>query len=128
MAAATKGPRACGWTAGAGVGVVHDFALPAAPELVRVIPDQLSLTRSFWLIRHADDGRVERLNRFADLLEDALGYDIPSPVPLRATLPGNARAEPVGDDEGGAALRQLLECRLDFPLGGAVERHHFAVL
>lgn len=53
---------------GAGVGVVHDFALPAAPELQRVIPDQISLTRAFWLMRHADDGRVERLNRFAALL------------------------------------------------------------
>lgn len=53
---------------GAGVGVVHDFALPAAPELCRVIPDQISLKRAFWLIRHADDGRVERLNRFAALL------------------------------------------------------------
>ena len=54
--------------AGAGVGVVHDFALPAAPELERVIPDRISLRRSFWLIRHADDGRVLRLNRFADQL------------------------------------------------------------
>ncbi len=53
---------------GAGVGIVHDFALPAAPGLVKIIPDQVSLTRAFWLIRHADDGRVERLNRFADLL------------------------------------------------------------
>ena len=50
---------------GAGVGVVHDFALPAAPELHRIIPGVISLTRSFWLIRHADDGRVERLSRFA---------------------------------------------------------------
>lgn len=53
---------------GAGVGVVHDFALPAAPELTRIIPDQIALSRAFWLIRHADDGRVERLNRFALLL------------------------------------------------------------
>lgn len=53
---------------GAGLGIVHDFALPAAPELTRVIPDQISLQRTFWLIRHADDGRVERLNRFAALL------------------------------------------------------------
>jgi len=53
---------------GAGLGVVHDFALPAAPELVRVIPEQIHLARAFWLIRHADDGRVERLNRFAALL------------------------------------------------------------
>ena len=53
---------------GAGLGVVHDFALPAAPELSRVLPDQISLPRTFWLIRHADDGRVGRFNRFADLL------------------------------------------------------------
>ena len=62
--------------AGAGVGVVHDFALPAAPELVRLIPEQVALTRSFWLIRHADDGRVERLNRFADLLAQGLRREV----------------------------------------------------
>lgn len=62
--------------AGAGVGVVHDFALPAAPELVQVIPGQVALTRSFWLIRHADDGRVERLNRFADLLATGLRREV----------------------------------------------------
>jgi DNA-binding transcriptional LysR family regulator len=51
---------------GAGVGVVHDFALPAAPDLERILPHEISLTRSFWLIRHADDARVARLNRFAE--------------------------------------------------------------
>jgi DNA-binding transcriptional LysR family regulator len=54
--------------AGAGVGMVHDFALPSAPELIKILPDEITLTRAFWLIRHADDGRVERLSRFADLL------------------------------------------------------------
>jgi DNA-binding transcriptional LysR family regulator len=53
---------------GAGVGVVHDFALPSAPELTRILTPEVSLTRAFWLIRHADDGRVARLNRFAELL------------------------------------------------------------
>lgn len=53
---------------GCGVGVVHDFSLPAAPGLVKVLADRISLTRSFWLVRHADDGRVARLARFADLL------------------------------------------------------------
>ncbi|MDZ4096614.1 MAG: LysR family transcriptional regulator [Paracoccaceae bacterium] len=61
---------------GAGVGVVHDFALPAAPELDRIIPEQISLTRAFWLIRHADDGRVERMNRFADLLAQGLRREV----------------------------------------------------
>ena len=48
--------------------MVHDFALPSAPELQRIIPEQIHLTRAFWLIRHADDGRVDRLNRFATQL------------------------------------------------------------
>lgn len=62
--------------AGAGLAIVHDFALPAAPGLVRVLPEALSLTRSFYLIRHADDRRVERLNRFAALLVDSLGREV----------------------------------------------------
>jgi len=57
---------------GAGVGVVHDFALPAAPELQRILPQELGLMRSFWLIRHASDGRVARLNRFAAALTDGV--------------------------------------------------------
>ncbi|MDP3959283.1 MAG: LysR family transcriptional regulator [Pseudorhodobacter sp.] len=61
---------------GAGVGVVHDFAMPSAPELVKLVPDQIHLTRAFWLIRHADDGRVERLNRFADLLAQGLRREV----------------------------------------------------
>ncbi len=53
---------------GAGVGVVHDFALPAAPELRRIMAHSISLTRSFWLIRHEGDGRAPRLTRFAAAL------------------------------------------------------------
>jgi DNA-binding transcriptional LysR family regulator len=53
---------------GAGLGVVHDFALAAAPELQRVLPEAIALTRSFWLIRHAEDTRVARLARFAEVL------------------------------------------------------------
>jgi DNA-binding transcriptional LysR family regulator len=62
--------------AGAGLAIVHDFALPFAPELVKVLPDTLSLTRSFYLIRHADDRRVERLNRFATALAQGIGREI----------------------------------------------------
>ena len=62
--------------AGAGIGVVHDFALPSAAGLVRILPDALSLSRSFYLIRHADDRRVERFNRFAALLAEAVGREV----------------------------------------------------
>ena len=66
-----------GWLrAGAGIGVVHDFVLPDAPELQLLFPDKLHLMRTFWLIRHADDARVTRLNRFAALLSEELRAEI----------------------------------------------------
>ncbi len=61
---------------GAGLGVMHDFALPSAPELVQVLPDMLGLRRAFYLIRHADDRRVSRLNRFADLLAQGIRREV----------------------------------------------------
>lgn len=53
---------------GAGIGIVHDFAIPAYPGLQKILSDTVSLKRSFYLIRHADDRRVERLNLFAEIL------------------------------------------------------------
>lgn len=54
--------------AGAGLGIVHDFAIPHCPGVVKVLPKQLHLKRSFWLIRQVDDRRSERLNRLAEAL------------------------------------------------------------
>lgn len=62
--------------AGAGVGIVHDFALPFAPGLRKVLADQVGLTRAFWLIRHEGDARAPRLNRFADLLAHGLRREV----------------------------------------------------
>jgi DNA-binding transcriptional LysR family regulator len=53
---------------GAGVGIVHDFAMPFAPELRQILMEHLSLTRSFFLIRAEDDRNNSRFNMFADLL------------------------------------------------------------
>lgn len=61
---------------GGGVGVVHDFSLPASPGLRRILTAELSLTRAFYLIRHADDQRNERLNRFADALNRKLRAEV----------------------------------------------------
>lgn len=54
--------------AGLGIGVVHDFCLPYAQEVRRVLPEKFRLERSFYVVRHADDRKVDRLSRFADLL------------------------------------------------------------
>lgn len=61
--------------AGAGLGVVHDFAMPFAPNLRRVLPE-VGLVRSFWLIRHADDRRSDRMNRFAEALSAGLRREV----------------------------------------------------
>jgi DNA-binding transcriptional LysR family regulator len=61
---------------GAGLGIVHDFALPAAPELTRLLVDKVSLTRSFYLVRHGSDRRLQRLNRFAEALAAGIRAEI----------------------------------------------------
>lgn len=62
--------------AGAGLGIVHDFALPFTPGVRRILMDQVSLTRAFWLIRHADDRRSERLSRLAEALGQGLRREV----------------------------------------------------
>lgn len=62
--------------AGAGIGIVHDFAMAQTPELREVLAPQVRLKRAFWLIRHADDRRVDRLNRFAALLGQEMRAEI----------------------------------------------------
>ena len=62
--------------AGAGLGIVHDFAMPFAPRMRKVLADDIALTRSFYLIRPADDRKVDRLNRLAAALSGALRAEI----------------------------------------------------
>lgn len=61
---------------GSGVCVAHDFTLPFHPGLRKILTDQVSLTRSFHLVRHQGDQRNERLNRFADALTHGLRDEV----------------------------------------------------
>ena len=61
---------------GAGVGVVHDFALPAAPGVRRVLSNAFTLTRAFHLVRHVDDRKVPRIERFAEALVAGLRAEV----------------------------------------------------
>nr|WP_216859345.1 LysR family transcriptional regulator [Sulfitobacter aestuariivivens] len=61
---------------GAGIGVTHDFALPQAPGVRRVMTQAVSLRRAFYLIRHADDRRNRRLRLFADALSSGLRAEV----------------------------------------------------
>lgn len=61
---------------GAGLGIVHDFALPFGRGLQRVLPDVFSLKRSFYLIRPEGDRKVDRLNRLANALAQGLKQEV----------------------------------------------------
>lgn len=54
--------------AGRGVGVVHDFALPSAPELRRILIQVLSLKRTFYLVQQKGDRTSARMRALADAL------------------------------------------------------------
>ena len=62
--------------AGAGVGIVHDFAIPFCPGVRRVLPGAIAIARTFWLIRHADDRRSERLTRLAEALGQGVRAEV----------------------------------------------------
>jgi len=59
-----------------GIGIAHDFALPFAPGVKPVLTDALSFTRSFYLVRHAEDRRLDRLTRFATALVQGVRMEV----------------------------------------------------
>lgn len=59
-----------------GVGIVHDFALPFAPELERVLTAQLHLTRAFYLVRHESDQGSARISQVAALLDAGIRAEV----------------------------------------------------
>ena len=54
--------------AGAGIGVIHHFMAESDPRLVPVLAEEVSLTRSFWLLVHADLKDVARVRAIVDFL------------------------------------------------------------
>lgn len=61
---------------GSGIGIMHDFAIPWTRGIRKILTDQVSLTRSFYLVRHVDDRRLERLNRFATALVEEMRREV----------------------------------------------------
>lgn len=57
-------------TGGLGLGVLHLFAADDDPELVRVLPETVEITRSYWLAIHADQQRLPRVRAVVDFLSD----------------------------------------------------------
>jgi DNA-binding transcriptional LysR family regulator len=61
---------------GGGLGIVHDFAMPSAPDVQKVLTDQISLTRGFYLIQHEADRNDARLSLFARELSDGVRSEV----------------------------------------------------
>jgi DNA-binding transcriptional LysR family regulator len=55
---------------GVGICILPDFVARAHPELVAVLPEDIRLSRAFYLVRHQDDARVARINRMAEVVVD----------------------------------------------------------
>ena len=57
---------------GAGVGMMHDFMAANDANLVRVLPDEISLTRTFWGIVHEDYADLERIRTVSSKIVEAM--------------------------------------------------------
>jgi len=56
---------------GLGLGVLHVFAAEQDSRLRRVLPE-LEVTRSYWLLMHADQQRLPRIRAVVDFLDDVV--------------------------------------------------------
>ncbi|QFR33678.1 LysR family transcriptional regulator [Ancylobacter sp. TS-1] len=57
--------------AGAGIGILHDYAARAHPELVRLLPE-MAFRRSYWLVTHADIRDLRRIREVEDFIVGAV--------------------------------------------------------
>lgn len=55
--------------AGMGIGMLHGFIAGADPRLVPVLADVVSVTRSYWLVLHADQRMLPRIRAVVDFLD-----------------------------------------------------------
>ncbi|MEI2736980.1 MAG: LysR family transcriptional regulator [Rhodoblastus sp.] len=55
--------------AGAGVGVLHDYAVRNLPDLVRVLPEK-RVTRTYWIVTHDDVRDLARVRLVHDFVSD----------------------------------------------------------
>ncbi len=54
--------------AGGGVCILHDFMAQDHQELIKVLPDQVSFTRTFWYIVHEDYAKSRRIKTVSDVM------------------------------------------------------------
>ena len=62
-----------------GLCVLHDFMAAQYPQLVRVLPEKVSFTRSFWFIVHEDYARLERIRVVSDAIVEHMRRRLQAP-------------------------------------------------
>ncbi|MFS4438863.1 LysR family transcriptional regulator [Paracoccaceae bacterium GXU_MW_L88] len=62
--------------AGVGPGILHDFLVRPEDGLAQLFTDKISISRHYYMIRHADDVRARALSRFATDLAREIGRAI----------------------------------------------------
>jgi DNA-binding transcriptional LysR family regulator len=65
--------QAAALSGGAGVGVLPCFIARTDDSLVRVLAEQVELSRSYWLVSHADTRDVARVKLLADFIRTECG-------------------------------------------------------
>jgi len=62
--------------AGVGVAVMHDFALASAPDLGRILGQEVAIRRTYWMLRPAGSDKDARLSRFAARLAQGVQAEL----------------------------------------------------
>jgi len=57
---------------GCGLAILPDFVAREHRDLEVVLPEDIRLTRAFYLVRHQDDARVARINRMAEVVVERM--------------------------------------------------------
>ncbi len=65
---------------GCGVCILPEFVARDHPELTVLLPEDVRLTRAFYLVRHQDDARVARINRMAEVVVDWMRQSLAEPA------------------------------------------------
>ena len=58
--------------AGAGIGILHCFAAEEYPELVAILPDEISIEKSYWLNTPTDIHDLARVKAVSDFLSEVV--------------------------------------------------------
>jgi DNA-binding transcriptional LysR family regulator len=61
--------------AGFGIAVLPHFMASDYPQLVAVLPEEISITRTFWMLMHADSKDLARIRAVADYIGEIVDRD-----------------------------------------------------